>query len=81
VAAFVSLLVHAGDSLVLATMVHSDQDDVVVASKQGTVMRCAAKDIRAMSRTAKGVKLMGLQAGDEVQSLTIMPAEYKTALA
>lgn len=75
------LLLYAGDSLVLAHMVHSDQDDVVVASKQGTVMRCAAADIRAMGRTAKGVKLMSLQPGDEVQSLTIMPAEYKTALA
>lgn len=71
----------AGDSLAVAHIVHSDEDDVVVASKQGAVMRCAAKDVRALSRGAKGVRLMSLQADDEVQTLAVIPAEYKTALS
>ena len=70
-----------GDGLVAAHIVHSDDDDVVVASKQGVVVRCAAKDVRALGRTAKGVRLMSLQADDEVQTLAVVPNEYKTALA
>jgi DNA gyrase/topoisomerase IV subunit A len=75
------LLLAAGDSLVAAHIVHSDDDDVIVASKQGVAMRCAAQDVSILGRAAKGVKLMSLQADDEVQTLTILPAGYKTALA
>lgn len=71
----------AGDSLAMAQIVHSDDDDVVLASKQGVVMRCAAKDVPQMLRPAKGCRLMSLQPEDEVQTLTILPAEYKTVLA
>jgi DNA gyrase/topoisomerase IV subunit A len=71
----------AGDSLAMVQLVHSGDDDVVVASKQGVVMRCAAKDVHVLGRAAKGVKLMALQPEDEVQTLTILPAEYKTVLA
>lgn len=70
-----------GDSLAMAQIVHSDDDDVVVASKQGVVMRCAAKDVPQFGRAAKGCRLMTLQPEDEVQTLTILPAEYKTVLA
>lgn len=75
------LVLCAGDALAMAQLVHSDEDDVVLASKQGTVMRCAAKDVSVLGRTAKGVRLMSLQPDDEVQTLTILPATYKTALA
>jgi DNA gyrase/topoisomerase IV subunit A len=44
-------------------------------------MRCSAADIRVYGRAAKGVRLMALQASDEVQSLAVMPAVFKTALA
>lgn len=71
----------AGDALAMVQLVHSDEDDVVLASKQGAVMRCAAKDVSVLSRTAKGFRLMSLQPDDEVQTLTILPATYKTALA
>lgn len=74
-------MLHTGDSLAMAHIVHSDDDDVVVASKQGVVMRCAAKDVRILSRASKGVKLMSLQDDDEIQTLAVVPAEYKTALA
>lgn len=75
------LCLTAGDTLAMAQLVHSGDDDVVLASKQGAVMRCAAKDVNVYSRTAKGHKLMSLEGDDELQTLTIMPAEYKTALA
>jgi len=65
----------------MAHIVHSDDDDIVVASKQGVVMRCAAKDVRIVSRTSKGCKLMSLQDDDEIQTLAVVPAEYETALA
>lgn len=65
----------------MAQIIHSAEDDIVVASKQGVVMRCAAIDVPQFSRFAKGVRLMSLQPEDEVQTLTILPAEYKTVLA
>jgi DNA gyrase/topoisomerase IV subunit A len=65
----------------MAQIIHSADDDIVAASKQGVVMRCAAKDVPQFSRGAKGVRLMSLQPEDEVQTLTILPAEYKTVLA
>jgi DNA gyrase/topoisomerase IV subunit A len=71
----------AGDNLAMAQIIHSADDNIVVASKQGVVMRCAAKDVPKFSRFAKGVRLMSLQPEDEVQTLTILPAEYKTVLA
>lgn len=67
--------------LAAAHLVHSDEDDVVVASRQGVVMRCEARDVRALSRAARGVRLIALQPDDEVQSLAVLPAEYKTVLA
>lgn len=72
---------NTGDRLAAAHLVHSADDDVVVASRQGVVMRCAAKDVLVYSRAARGVRLMALGSDDEVQTLTVLPAEYKTVLA
>lgn len=71
----------AGDSLAMAHIIRSEDDDIVLASKQGVVIRCAARDIPVFGRTAKGCRVMSLAADDEVQTLTVLPAEYKTALA
>lgn len=76
-----SLTHTTGDSLAMAQIIHSDDDDIVLASKQGVVMRCAAKDVPQLSRSAKGCRVMSLTADDEVQTLTVLPAAYKTTLA
>eukprot|EP00878_Enallax_costatus_P019373 GHUV01020438.1.p1 GENE.GHUV01020438.1~~GHUV01020438.1.p1 ORF type:complete len:826 (+),score=272.01 GHUV01020438.1:1150-3627(+) len=71
----------AGDSLALAQLVMSRDDDVVLASRQGVMIRCSAADIRAMGRQGKGVRVISLNEGDEVQTVAVVPAEHKTALA
>ncbi|KAF6254075.1 DNA topoisomerase [Scenedesmus sp. NREL 46B-D3] len=71
----------AGDSLAMALLVHSKEDDIVMASRQGMMARCRAADVRIFGRPAKGVKMLGLNEGDEVQTVAVVPAEHKTALA
>lgn len=70
-----------GDRLALAQLVMSVDDDVVLASRQGVMIRCSAADIRAMGRTGKGVRVISLNDGDEVQTVAVVPAQHKTALA
>jgi DNA gyrase subunit A len=71
----------AGDSLAMALLVHSSEDDVVMASRQGMMVRCRAADVKILGRTGKGVKMLGLNEGDEVQTVAVVPAQHKTALA
>jgi DNA gyrase subunit A len=71
----------AGDRLAMALLVHSKEDDIVMASRQGMMARCRAADVKILGRTAKGVKMLGLNEGDEVHTVAVVPAEHKTALA
>jgi DNA gyrase subunit A len=71
----------AGDSLAMALLVHSSEDDVVMASRQGMMARCRAADVKILGRNGKGVKMLGLNDGDEVQTVAVVPAQHKTALA
>eukprot|EP00883_Tetradesmus_obliquus_P009307 jgi/Sobl393_1/20105/SZX79179.1 len=77
----IGMKLDAGDSLAMALLVHSKDDDVVMASRQGLMARCRAADVRILGRTAKGVKVLALNEGDEVQTVAVVPAEHKTALA
>ncbi|WIA14237.1 hypothetical protein OEZ85_002775 [Tetradesmus obliquus] len=77
----IGMKLDAGDSLVMALLVHSKDDDVVMASRQGLMARCRAADVRILGRAAKGVKVLALNEGDEVQTVAVVPAEHKTALA
>lgn len=76
-----SIKLSAGDTLALAQLVMSKDDDVVLASRQGVMIRCSAADVRALSRHAKGVRVIDLNEGDEVQTVAVVPAQHKTALA
>lgn len=71
----------AGDSLAMAHLVYSSEDDIVLASRQGLMARCRAADVRILGRTGKGVRVIALNDGDEVQTVAVVPAEHKTALA
>jgi len=54
-----------GDELVAALLLSSD-DEVVIATRGGQAIRFAAAEARAMGRTARGVKGIELAAGDQV---------------
>jgi DNA gyrase subunit A len=77
----IGMKLHAGDKLAMALLVHSKDDDIVMASRQGMMARCRAADVRILGRAAKGVKMLALNEGDEVQTVAVVPFEHKTALA
>lgn len=50
----------------------SGKDSILLVSRKGQSIRFAEKDVRAMGRSASGVKGMALKAGDELVSMTIV---------
>ena len=56
---------------VAAIKVVYDDDDVILISEQGIIIRIAAESIRECARPSKGVKLMRLSENDSVITLTL----------
>lgn len=56
---------------VAAIKVVYDDDDVILISEQGIIIRIAAESIRECSRPSKGVRLMRLSESDKVITLTL----------
>jgi len=54
-------------------------DHIVVMSDEGQIMRCPVADISTVGRNTKGVIVMGLEPGDGVASVTVVPGETETA--
>ena len=53
----------------------TDTDDVVVVTTKGMVIRQNAKDIRVAGRNTQGVRLIRLEAGDDVADVAVVVAE------
>ncbi|KAF8061304.1 gyrA [Scenedesmus sp. PABB004] len=68
-----------GDALAAMRLLHSADDDVVLASRGGLMARCAASDVAALGRAAKGVRVISLNDGDEVQTVAVVPAQHNRA--
>ena len=47
-----------------------DEDDIILISTEGIIIRILASDIRIMGRTAKGVRVMKVTEGNEVVAFT-----------
>ncbi len=62
-----------GDALLSARLTDG-KHEVLLATKQGKCIRFSEEDVRAMGRTATGVKGITLEDGDEVVSLETLPA-------
>ena len=61
------------DDRLIGVALLDENDDVLLASRQGKAIRFAADDIREFqSRTSTGVRAMKLRADDEVVSLSIL---------
>jgi len=60
-----------GDQLIGARITHG-QDDIVLASKSGMAIRFSESDVRPMGRTARGVKGINLDSGDEVVGMVVV---------
>lgn len=61
-----------GDELIRAR-ISSGKDDIFMASREGKSIRFAEEDVRAMGRTARGVKGIGLGDGDELVAMEVLP--------
>ena len=46
-----------------------DDDQLMLISQQGMILRMVAKDVRAIGRATQGVRLIGVEEGDQVVSV------------
>ncbi|MBI2798355.1 DNA gyrase subunit A [Candidatus Saccharibacteria bacterium] len=56
-------------------IVASIEDDVMVISRQGQVIRLSLRGIPKMGRSTQGVRIMRLRGNDQVASVAILPIE------
>ena len=54
---------------VVGTIVVQDDDDLILMSQNGIVIRTKAKDINCIGRNTQGVRVMKLEEGDKVVSV------------
>jgi DNA gyrase subunit A len=54
-----------------------DSDDLTIISSGGTLLRLKVKDIRPVGRSTRGVHMIGLQKGEIVASLGVVPAQVE----
>jgi DNA gyrase subunit A len=71
---FIAILLNAGDELV-RVLPTTGEDDVFVVSRQGMTIRFSESDVRAMGRSAAGVRGMRLRSGDEVVASDVSRAD------
>lgn len=55
-------------------VIRSRDDDLLIISKQGQVIRLRLKDISVIGRATQGVRIMKMKEGDTVASLALMDA-------
>ncbi|MBI2140851.1 DNA gyrase subunit A [Candidatus Woesearchaeota archaeon] len=53
----------------------TDNDDIIIVSKSGNIVRIAAKGISEIGRNTQGVTLMRLEPGDSVVSIAKVPKD------
>jgi len=52
-----------------------EDDDIVLMSDRGQIMRCPVADISTVGRNTMGVTVMDVETGDGVASATVVPGE------
>jgi DNA gyrase subunit A len=72
-AGIIALGIEEDDELIAARLT-SVGDHLLLSTAQGMAIRFEESDVRAMGRTAYGVKGITLEAGDEVVSAEVLPA-------
>ncbi|HOV82157.1 MAG TPA: DNA gyrase subunit A [Methanothrix sp.] len=58
--------IDARKGFVCCTTAVSDEDELLVTTKEGVVIRIPASEIRVQGRATQGVRIMNVKAGDEV---------------
>ncbi|HQK63529.1 MAG TPA: DNA gyrase subunit A, partial [Candidatus Staskawiczbacteria bacterium] len=67
----IAIKLDKGDALKKVTKT-SGEDDIILTTKQGIAIRFKEKDIRAMGRSAAGVRGIRLKKGDEVVGMDVI---------
>jgi len=70
-AGIIALSIDAGDDLLAARMTDGEQD-IILATHSGKVIRFPAADVRPMGRTARGVRGIKLRAEDFVVEMDVL---------
>ena len=55
----------------------TDDDDLMIITRNGIVIRLSISNIRVMGRATQGVRLINLRNGDEIAALTQVPAQIE----
>ncbi len=61
--------------LVASVSLVTDEDDIIIISSDGIVIRIAAKDIKISSRTSRGVSVMKVSEGEKIVSATAVKSD------
>ena len=59
---------------VIAVKDITDEDDLMITTKRGIMIRMAAADLRVMGRATQGVRLINLNSGESIASVAKVPA-------
>ena len=59
---------------VIAVKDITDEDDLMITTKRGIMIRMAAADLRVMGRATQGVRLINLKYGESIASVAKVPA-------
>ena len=71
----INLKVTEKNGSVVGIKLVSDNDEMMIITIKGMVVRCAVKDIRATGRSAQGVRIIKLDKGDTVTSVAKLVKE------
>ena len=58
----------------------NDEDDLMIITKKGTMIRMAVDSLRVMGRATQGVRLINLRSNDEIASIAKVPASDEEEL-
>lgn len=67
----ISIRLREGDRVVAALQL-GEEEDIIMCSVRGQMVRIHSGDIRAIGRNSKGVRIMRLREGDEISSVTLV---------
>ena len=63
---------------VVAIKAVKDDADLMITSRSGVIIRMRVDDIRVMGRATQGVKVIRLDAKDEIADVTVVAREEET---
>ena len=62
-------------SIVEARVIQNQESDLLIISEKGQVIRMPMKDVRVLGRSTSGVRVMRLNSGDKVASISVIEKE------